>query len=174
MVSDRFVFFSRSRDAPPGKGVGESLAGDPRRYAALNTVPHWRRLLSNFHEAPFDFDGKTYRTIEHGFQAAKIALADPAAAAQFAMESGSELSRGDGAAAQRQRKMVQLSPEQLAVWDAMKDDTLAALAEAKYNACHYSREVLRLTGDAELWHQVSRSRPVRFSHLERIRDAHRM
>ena len=40
----------------------------------------------------------------------------------------------------------------------------------KYKACEEARIVLKATKDAELWHIVSRSKPVRFEHLEIIRS----
>jgi predicted NAD-dependent protein-ADP-ribosyltransferase YbiA (DUF1768 family) len=41
----------------------------------LAGVRHWRRMLSNFWPADFTLAERTYRTVEHAFQAAKIALA---------------------------------------------------------------------------------------------------
>src|SRR5256885_4344109 len=86
-VEDRLYFFSSSADLPPGHGVHERVVDDAR-YAALAGVRHWRRMLSNFWPADFMLRQRTYRTVEHAFQAAKIALADPALAERFALESG--------------------------------------------------------------------------------------
>jgi predicted NAD-dependent protein-ADP-ribosyltransferase YbiA (DUF1768 family) len=73
-------------------------------------------VLSNFWPAEFTLQGRTYRTVERAFQAAKIALADPALAEQFALESGTELARADGAAARKHRKLVLLDDAQLRHW----------------------------------------------------------
>ncbi len=167
---DSLVFFSRSADVAPGRGKHERVA-DSARYVDLAKRRDWRKMLSNFHVAPFVFNGKTYNTIEHGFQAAKIALVDPAKARQFALESDSELSRGDGLAARRKRKMVVLTPRELVAWGSVSDAVMHALARAKFAAHPDARDVLLATGDAELWHQVNRGKPVRFYHLELVRSA---
>jgi hypothetical protein len=73
-TADRLYFYSGSADVPPGQGVHERVA-DPARYAALAGVRHWRRMLSNFWPAEFALGQCTYRTVEHAFQAAKIAHA---------------------------------------------------------------------------------------------------
>jgi predicted NAD-dependent protein-ADP-ribosyltransferase YbiA (DUF1768 family) len=52
-------------------------------------------MLSNFWRADVTLGQRTYRTVEHAFQAAKIALVDPALAETFALESGADLARGD-------------------------------------------------------------------------------
>jgi predicted NAD-dependent protein-ADP-ribosyltransferase YbiA (DUF1768 family) len=170
-MPDRLCFYSRSADGKaPGKGAGEHVA-DPRAYRALAGIKGWRKVLSNFHAgAPFEFRGRTYRTIEHAFQAAKIAIADPAKAHLFSLDSGDAIGRGDGGVAQKHRKLVRLDGAQLARWDAVKDAVMAAAAEAKYAACAEARRVLCATGAAELWHIVGRGAPpARFAHLERIR-----
>ena len=66
------VLLLGSADLPPGQGVHEWVA-DAARYAVLAGVRHWRRMLSNFWPADFTLDERTYRTVEHAFQAAKIA-----------------------------------------------------------------------------------------------------
>ena len=166
--SDKLYFFSKSADKKPGKGTNEQVA-NPRNYEELASVPHWRKVLSNFHVCPFVFRGMTFSTIEHAFQSAKISIASPARAAEFSVESGTNLGRGDGAAAQKARKMVRLTPEQLAYWDLIKEGVMEQAAVAKYAACPAALAVLRATRGAQLWHSVARSQPVRFRHLERIR-----
>lgn len=167
-LPDKLVFFSASASKPPGKGTGERVFIDGD-YVELARVPHWRRVLSNFHECSFTYRGKRYGTIEHAFQARKIELADPAAAASFALDSGSELASGDGKAARKARKLVVLTAAQLREWDGMKDSVMAEIAVAKYRACEEARRVLKLTGQAQLWHAAPRMAAVRFKHLERIR-----
>lgn len=167
---DQLCFYSGSADKPPGKGANEGVL-DATDYADLAATPHWRRVLSNFHVAPFVLNGRTYRSIEHAFQASKIALVDPALAQQFSVESGSALGLGDGAAAQRARKLAVLPPAQLRVWDALKAGVMDAAARAKYAASPEAAAVLKATRGAQLWHRTPRSQPVRFLHLESIRAA---
>ena len=151
-------------------GAREWVA-DATKYRALNAIPHWRRVLSNFHAYPFTYGGRTYRTIEHVFQARKIVLAEPQRAYEFTVESGTPLGLGDGLEARKARKLVTLSGTQLQEWNRMKDQVMAEAAAAKYKACEEARVVLIATGQAELWHVVPRGQPVRFQHLEAIRGS---
>ena len=105
MLTDRLFFHSASADRAPGAGRHESVA-DPAAYSALARIPNWRKMLSNFWVADFVWNGLGYRTVEHCFQAAKLAIVDPELARGFALESQSALSQGDGLAARKQRKLV--------------------------------------------------------------------
>jgi ribA/ribD-fused uncharacterized protein len=170
MLTDRLFFHSASADRPPGAGRHESIA-DPLAYAVLASIPNWRKMLSNFWVAELVFDGLTYRTVEHCFQAAKIALADPTLAREFALESQSELAQGDGVAARKQRKLVLLDPEQLARWDREKHIVMQSAMRAKFTRHAALRNVLLATGDAQLWHGTGRgARPQRIWDLEAIRS----
>ena len=167
--SDTLCFYSKSADKPaPGRGAGEQVA-HPAAYGALAARQGWRRVLSNFHEGEFVFEGRRYRTIEHAFQAAKIRLADPAAAEAFTVESGTALGLGDGQAARKQRKVVRLTAEQLQTWDAGSAGVMERLQAAKFSQCAPAAAVLLETLGAQLWHLVPRGRPVRFEGLERVR-----
>jgi ribA/ribD-fused uncharacterized protein len=167
--TDRLFFYSASADRAPGAGRHESVA-DPSAYAALARTRDWRKMLSNFWVADFVIDGATYRTVEHCFQAAKIALADPALARQFALESGSELARGDGAAARKQRKLVLLNAAQLLRWEREKHAVMRSAMRAKFAQHSALRAVLLATGDAQLWHGTGRgAAPQRIWALEAIR-----
>lgn len=167
-MADRLYFFSGSKDVPPGAGANEAVA-DPARYLALGQVPRWRQQLSNFWVAELQLDGHSYRTVEHCFQAAKIALADPAAALAFTVESGTALGTGDGLAARSARKRVVLDAAQLAVWSARSDGVMERAMHAKFTQHPALGQVLKLTLDAELWHGAGRTRPVRMAMLERVR-----
>jgi ribA/ribD-fused uncharacterized protein len=168
---DRLYFFSGSADKPPGHGAHERVA-DAARYAKLSEVRHWRRMLSNLWPADFTLGERSYRTVEHAFQAAKIALVDPALAEQFALESGTELARDDGAAARRHRKLVLLNDAQLRQWDGRKHAVMRDAMRAKFSGHEPLRAVLLATGSAELWHGTGRGQPpARMHDLEAIRDA---
>jgi predicted NAD-dependent protein-ADP-ribosyltransferase YbiA (DUF1768 family) len=169
MPSDKLCFYSKSADKPvPGRGAGEEVAY-AEAYASLRSRHGWRRVLSNFNECPFKHGGRTYRTVEHAFQAEKIRLADPAAADTFAVESGSELALGDGLAARKQRKLVRLTAAQLALWDSSSAAAMERIQRAKFSACPAAAATLLDTGRAQLWHIVPRGQPVRFVGLERVR-----
>jgi ribA/ribD-fused uncharacterized protein len=170
-TADRLYFYSGSADAPPGQGVNEWVA-DPARYAALAGVRHWRRMLSNFWPAELTLGERTYRTVEHAFQAAKIALVDPVLAERFALESGTELARGDGATARRHRKLVLLDDVRLRQWDECKHAVMRDAMRAKFSRHEPLRAVLLATLPAELWHGTGRGQPpARIQDLETIRDA---
>ena len=168
-MADRLAFYSKSRDARPGSGAFEFVR-DPSAYDELATIADWRKVLSNFHVSEFVHDGKRYRTIEHAFQAAKIALVSPEKAALFALDSGSALAIGDGQLARANRKLAWLSGDVLRRWDATSRDVMAEIARSKYAQCAVARRVLKATGDAQLWHILPRSKThERFSHLEALR-----
>jgi len=168
-VEDRLYFFSGSADLPPGRGVNERVA-DASRYATLAGVPHWRRMLSNFWTVDFTLAGRTYRTVEHAFQAAKIAMVDPGLAERFALESGTELACGNGVAARKQRKLVLLNDAQLRRWNEVKHAVMREAMEAKFRQHEPLRNVLLATLPAELWHGTGRGQPpARVFDLETIR-----
>jgi predicted NAD-dependent protein-ADP-ribosyltransferase YbiA (DUF1768 family) len=167
--NDKLFFYSRSKHVNAGQGACEVVA-DPAQYAELNRIKDWRRVLSNFHVSPFVYKGHTYNSIEHVFQAEKIRLMNPDIALRFTMESGDEIGMGDGAMAQKHRKIVLLPKPQLAVWDAMKENVMAEAAAAKYAQCPEAAKILKATKEAQLWHLIQRSsNHIRFEHLEEIR-----
>jgi ribA/ribD-fused uncharacterized protein len=169
-VEDRLYFFSGSADLPVGRGVHEQVA-DTAHYSELARVRHWRRMLSNFWPADFMLGKRTYRTVEHAFQAAKIALVDPGLAERFTLESGTELARGDGAAARKHRKLVLLDDAQLRRWDEDKHTVMRAAMLAKFGRHEHLRAVLLATRPAQLWHGTGRGQPpTRVHDLEAIRD----
>lgn len=166
--NDRLFFYSKSRDAKPGKGVNE-LVKDVNLYDDLGAIKDWRKVLSNFHLCLFQYKGYTYRSIEHVFQAKKTEIVDREKALWFTLESGNEIGKGDGEVARKNRKLVKLNKEQLMQWAQIRDQVMYEAAVQKYNNCVMSQKVLRATKNAELWHVVPRSKPVRFEHLEIIR-----
>ncbi len=163
---DKLFFFSKSASVSPGKGVNE-VVHDAALYTALGN--DFRKVLSNFHMCPFKHNGHTYNTIEHVFQAEKIALVDRTKAFEFTLDSGHEIGQGDGAMAQKNRKLVKLDATELGEWSRIKDGVMAAAAASKYEQCGEAQAVLKATLGAQLWHVVPRARPVRFVHLEEIR-----
>ncbi len=95
---------------------------------------------------------------------------------KFTVESGDVIGLGDGALAQKKRKLVKLTPEQLTIWSGLSNETMKSIAIAKYNPNpgNIASTVLKNTKDAELWHIVTSlgkpSELVRFEHLEYIRS----
>ncbi len=166
VVGGHIILLARARLWGPG--TGEHVAR-PEEYAELAAVRDWRKVLSNFHVCPFRYKEFRYNTIEHAFQAEKIRLVSPLSAFLFTMDSVSDLSRGDGLVAQKQRKMVVLPLAELARWNATSTRVMADIARAKYAQCAAARRVLLATRRAQLWHVQMRKKAVRFAHLEDIR-----
>lgn len=168
MSTDKLCFYSKSKDAVPGKGAGEIVA-DIGHYNDLKDIKDWRKILSNFHKCPFKYEEYTYNTIEHVFQAKKIAIVDEGKAFFFTVESGHEIGLGDGEIARKNRKLCKLNSEQLREWCEIKDQVMYNAAVEKYKVCEDAQNVLIATKSAELWHIIPRSKPVQFDHLEKIR-----
>lgn len=165
---DKLYFFSRSKDVPPGKGTHEFVS-NPDDYVDLQKIPDWRRVLSNFHEFDFEYEGRKYRTVEHAFQASKLRLADPWKADNLSLDSESEVAMGDGLEARRKRKWAILNSEQLRTWNEIKGSVMKNILETKAKSCEQLRNVLVATKSAQLWHSAPRIRAERMTHLEEIR-----
>lgn len=168
-----FMFFSRSADAPPGKGTGEAdRTGDCNAYRELSGIPHWRRALSNFYapdgRAPensdrpdshlFILDKKKWRSVEHYFHAQKFINSDPDLYESFALDSGSALSRATGPAVKKAGRSHRMTREEAAAWEAGGSRAaLKAARAAKFRQNDYLARILVLTAGAQLTHSVGRS-----------------
>ena len=168
-MNDKLYFYSKSRDVAPGKGTNE-VVENVSLYEELTKIKDWRKILSNFHMCPFKYEGYTYNTIEHVFQAKKIEIVDKEKAHYFTLESGHDIGQGDGEIARKNRKLVKLDNDELKLWATMKDKVMHDAALQKYMTCKEAQNVLKATNGSQLWHIVSRSKPVRFEHLEKIRS----
>lgn len=181
---DKLVFYSGSSFAPPTRGIHE--AGSPANYTELAEFSGWRRMLSNFDTSEsFEWDGMDlgfgfpkgtrWGSIEHVFQGAKMSLTGLRFGLRFTMTYGDFIGFGEGSLAQHNRKLVQLTIQQLARWELVKQRVMESAAHAKYTQNIDSRwaRMLRATKNAELWHlQRQRARAstlVRFEHLEKLR-----
>ena len=93
-------------------------------------------------------------------------------AERFALDSGTELAHGDGAAARKHRKLVLLDETQLHRWDDDKHAVMREAMLAKFGQHEPLRAVLLATLPAQLWHGTGRGQPpTRIHDLETIRDA---
>lgn len=176
--TDIFFFHSKSARALPGKGVHETVA-DPGAYRTLKNNPRWREALSNFWVAPFTWtDGHRYNTVEHCFQAEKLRLAtrgDPSVETflfrLFCLDAPDQFmfASADGSAAQKLRKHILLTPEELATWEEQKEHVMESAQFAKFSQTPVLREILLATGQAQLWHGAARQPRTRMLCLERVR-----
>jgi predicted NAD-dependent protein-ADP-ribosyltransferase YbiA (DUF1768 family) len=164
---DTLYFYSKSADRPAGRGANEH-AVRPEDYKDLNAIPHWRKVLSNFYEAPFTYDGKTYRSVEHAFQGAKIALVNKEKGSWFTVESGHAIGQGDGLVARKNRKLIELSKNDLMTWNERKHKIMEEILFEKFTQVPLANQVLRLTRNAVLLHST-RGPPIRQVELETVR-----
>jgi predicted NAD-dependent protein-ADP-ribosyltransferase YbiA (DUF1768 family) len=167
-LNDIIKFYSKSADKKPCKGTGEVYVSG-YDYTPLSKIKDWRKILSNFHLFEFEWNGLKWLSIEHAYQSAKISLMNKEKAYHFSVNSGHDIGKSDAVVAQKNRKYVKLSDEKIKEWGLKSNNIMEEIAIAKYSQCKEACEVLKMTGNAELWHVVSRKSPVRFLHLEKIR-----
>ena len=174
-----FVFKSNSADKAPGKGVNEQLAKG-HTFTELSKIKDWRRMLSNFDVAEFDWSGEgvlpepfpaktRWNSIEHAFQGAKHWWKGHKKEALRFTLSG-DIGKGDGAEAQKNHKLVNMD---MAGWDDLSWKVMSSAAEAKYIQNPERMRMLKATTPAELFHLTTqrgkKSDIVPFKHLEYIR-----
>ena len=77
MVKDKLVFFFKSEDDLPGKGVKEHI-NIITKYEKLSQIKDWRKMLSDFYIHPFIVDEEEWLTVDHFVHACKFRkLQDP-------------------------------------------------------------------------------------------------
>jgi len=93
-------------------------------------------FLSNFHPSPLDYEGLTYPTVEHAFQAAKSTDAADRLRISLTAKPGQ---------AKRLGRRVALRPD----WERVKLGVMLGLLRLKFERPEL-RQMLRETGSAEL------------------------
>ena len=142
-MSDVLQFYSSSSSTPPpGKGKGESVA-DPSKYAELKAHDGWRRVLASSAETPFVWKGLRWKTAEHAYRAWHLETKNPAVFLAY--------SEGE---------MPKASP-------VPNEAVLKEILHEKFTQNPAAKEILLLTGDAQLWQSVPR---VHWTWLEEIRE----
>jgi ribA/ribD-fused uncharacterized protein len=101
--------------------------------------------LSNFHPAPFTYNGKTWPTVEHAFQAAKFPDAPD-------LQEKIRLTATPAGAKIKGRRGAPLRPD----WEEVKVPLMLELLRAKFAANPPLSEALKATAPAQL-REVSRS-----------------
>jgi ribA/ribD-fused uncharacterized protein len=101
--------------------------------------------LSNFHPAPFTYNGKTWPTVEHAFQAAKFPDAPD-------LQEKIRLTPTPAGAKIKGRRGAPLRPD----WEEVKVPLMLELLRAKFAANPPLSEALKATAPAQL-REVSRS-----------------
>lgn len=177
---DVLVFFIKSKDVHPGKGVHEHLH-QPKDYLALSKIPKWRSQLSPLDVAPFTWTGEgllpepfekgtQWNSIEHAYQGSKFKLYKFDDAVRFTLNSGDIIGKGDGSFAQKHNKLHPLKDTK--AWNAISDAVKKDITTAKFTQNKDRMKVLQLTNQAQLVHMSQKSSPnERLHYLEEIRDS---
>jgi ribA/ribD-fused uncharacterized protein len=171
MVEDKLFYYSKSANKQAGKGVNEFVS-NYNEYDELNKIKDWRKMLSNFYVAEFNYNGNTYYTAEHAFQAKKIELVDSAKAYFFCIESGNIIgTTKDGNIARKNRKLVILDDESIKIWNKIKHNIMKEILICKFTQNKELSNVLLLTKKAILLHGAKGIPISRQYDLEEVRNS---
>ena len=90
-----FQIYEKAADKPwPGQGNGEVLGPEGlTSYSNLKATKDWRRKLDKNWIQPFTLDGLKWNSVQHYTQASKFKQNNPDFYKQFALDSGSEISK---------------------------------------------------------------------------------
>ena len=178
-----FQFYSKSRDKPfPGKGSGEKInASRIQDFAELASIGGWRKVLSNFHMAPFKLDNRTWNSVEHYYHANKFKKNHPDFYQLFTVESDSDISKDPafakaaGGKTGKYKKMNYKRPKDIVIDDdffssGKAQQVMEAGQRAKYTQNEIPKRVLLATKNAKLQHHVRGSPPIIFYDSMKIRD----
>jgi predicted NAD-dependent protein-ADP-ribosyltransferase YbiA (DUF1768 family) len=180
-----FQFYSRSQNKAPGKGVGEAIdAKDVKVFEKLRKIKNWRKVLSNFHEDPFEFGGKKWNSVEHLYQGSKFKKEHPEFYEKFTLESDSLFSKDPVLAKaaggktgmtklKGDDKKTRLRPKGIAVdadfWEN-KNVIMENALRAKFTQSEKARNVLKETKNAKLVHYLGRGKGIEvWDNLMKIR-----
>ena len=176
-MADKFFFYSKSADAPPGKGGGKDIRFQERLntktdYTELERIKNWRKALSNFYVAPFILDDNEWNSVEHFFHAVKFRNKSYDYYKTFTLNSDSPWAT-DPVLAKQAGKAGRVSGTTSKIYDkkignvkipkditmrhdfytSKIDSRLQKLAFlAKFTQHENLKRLLLATGDAELWH----------------------
>ena len=171
MEEDKLFYYSKSANKQAGKGVNEFVS-NYNEYDELNKIKDWRKMLSNFYVAEFTYNGNTYYTAEHAFQAKKIDLVDSAKAYLFCIESGNIIgTTNDGNIARKNRKLVILDDERIKIWNEIKHNIMKEILICKFTQNKELGNVLLLTKKAILLHGAKGIPISRQYDLEEVRNS---
>jgi predicted NAD-dependent protein-ADP-ribosyltransferase YbiA (DUF1768 family) len=195
MNIDKFLFYSKSANAKPGKGTGEYLNTD-NDYKELSKIKDWRKKLSNFYVSDFVLDDNEWNSVEHFFHAVKFRDNKIPGKSYdfyktFTLDSNSPwsiepvLAKQAGKAGRVSEVTGKVYDKKIGNIKIPKDITirkdfynnkidrkLQSLAFfAKFTQNEELKNILLLTKDAELWHYVGRGKPNQlWDNLMKVRE----
>jgi len=161
-------FYSGSKNVPAGKGAREKM---PEEYfeeykESLREFPDFRKMLSNFAEAPFHLDGLDWNSVEHYYQGSKFKINNPEFYKLFSLNSGSELSKDPNMAKAYGGKTGKYKGKQVRNKSIVVDEDFFTgrgnqemfdAQLAKFTQNDDMRRLLLATKDAKLLHTMPRS-----------------
>lgn len=176
-----FQFYQQSANGPaPGKGSGEKInPKDSINFMTLNTIPEWRRKLSNLWIDPFTLDGHTWSSVEHFYQASKFRQNNPQFYLTFTMDANPEgalakdpvLAKDAGSKSGKHKgKLVRPSEVKLdpTFFGGRDKETRKRALIAKFSKKDF-KELLLATKDAKLQQFVRASSPVACIEIMEVR-----
>lgn len=179
---DVLVFFIKSKDVYPGKGIHEHLV-HPKEYDALSKITKWRSQLSPLDVAPFTWtgegllpipfaEGTQWNSIEHAYHGSKFKFYKFDDAERFTLNSGDIIGKGDGSFAQKHRTLHAI--KDMKAWNDLSESIKKDISLAKFSQHKEKMKILKLTREAHLIHmstQRGASTQERLEYLEEIRDS---
>ena len=179
-----FQFYSKSSGkAKPGKGAGEKITKvKVLEFADLAAIPEWRKVLSNFYKTkqPMEIDGLKWISVENFYHGAKFKKDNPTFYAQFALDSGSDISTSPEMAKAAGGKTGKYKGRQIRPKNIKIDPHFFSSGEneramyrgqmAKYKGDALAKQVLLATKNAKLQHFVRGNPPIVFYDTMKIRS----
>lgn len=183
-----FQFYSKSKDAAPGKGSGENISPKMEmEFIELGKIKNWRHKLSNFHTKKdknkkvvplFKLDGYTWASVEHYYHANKFKKNNMDYYKLFTMESKSEISKDPIAAKGAGGKTGKVNKKKFRpsnvkmdedfMMNGKNEDVMYNGQLAKYKQNPELKDMLLLTKDAKLVH-FSRGGSIVFYDTMKVR-----
>jgi len=180
-----FVFYSKSADKMPGKGIHEELDTNDN-FKELIDIKDWRRKLSNMWISPFEIGERKYNSVEHLYHSSKFWKDFPKFAETFTLESESPWSvdpfksKTAGKAGRKNKNGKVFSTQLFKLPNVyMRDDfyggyerQIMALGwRAKFTQDPELKKLLLATKNAQLYHLVTeRGKPSKLQRWEKLEE----
>jgi ribA/ribD-fused uncharacterized protein len=115
-------------------------------------VPHWRKVLSNFHPVEIEVGGRRYPSVEHAFHAAKARCSNkPEVAAAFEIGGSVPANAAAAKKAGGRAGFAKMGATlDCAEWDRVRDDATMMALRARWLADPLFRHILLATRDLNL------------------------